>query len=822
MTLDKKEVKSVLVTGAGGFIGTRLVRVLMSLGWNVLAVRRKANSHNPGSAEYTTGELDHQSENIYVKDILAYDDWEKRLCDVDVVIHLAGLAHRQDKSGKDVMEDYRNANTCTTQILASAAAAAGVKRFILVSTIKIYGEQTQPGQKFDEASPPAPQDPYSVSKYEAEVVLRRISLQTGLESVVIRPPLVYGPGVRGNMKKLVEMIRDNYIVPVPSADNLRSLISVGNITDAICACMESPAASNQTFVVSDGEDVSTRNLVGLIRKSMGRKNVILPLPKILFTVVGKTGDWAQKMTGKPIPFNTVSVTKIQSSLQVDSGKIRATVGWVPTETMAEGIDVMVRSVKAGKAAVKWINIYYLLTAPAAWAIASMIRYDYFNVTGGIIHLIMQLPVVMGSQYLIFWLVGFGAGHGRGPYGYKFGDIVRTALLGAVALSGFLFIINRMHGVSRTAVVAYPVILAGLLSLPALLSGHRRKGGTDASVSDHHPPTGTQCEEYPLNQGYAGVSGAQPAPDAQDGDMTPARSPEVSVVIVNYNAGQLLTECVRSVLQSTVPVETFISDNGSTDGSLEYLWKRHGADSRLKIVENNSNLGFAKANNVVLPGATGKYLLFLNPDCIIETDTLEKMVRLLESNPEAGMAGCLITNLDGSEQTGCRRMVPTPWRTFVRILHLDKLFTGHPKFQSFILSKRPLPAGPINIEALSGAFMFVRREAMEQVGLLDDNYFMHCEDLDWCMRFRKAGWTILFAPDVKIVHIKGSCSHEKPFRVSWHKHKGMIRFYRKFFRHQYPSCLMWVVIASVLARFSLISFVNLFRRTFAKIDNDYIH
>jgi len=821
MTLDKKEVKSVLVTGAGGFIGTRLVRALVSLGWNVLAVRRQVKSHNFSSSKYTTGEPDHQSENIYVEDILTYGEWEKRLCYVDVVIHLAGLVHKQDKDGKGVMEVYRNANTRTTKILANAAASAGVKRFIFVSTIKIYGEQTGPGQKFNEESPPAPQDPYSVSKYEAEIALRRISLETGLETVVIQPPLVYGPDVEGNMKKLVGMISGNYIVPVPSANNLRSFISVGNLVDALRACMESSAAANQTFIVSDGEDVSTRRLVGLIRKSMGRKNLILPLPKFLFTAVGKIGDLAQKITGKHVPFNTMSVTKVQSSLRVDSGKIAATVGWAPPETMTRGIDAMVSGVKAGKDAVSWINIYYLLTAPAAWATASVIRYDYFHVTGGIIHLIMQLPVVMASQYLIFLLVGFGAGHRQGPYIYKWGDIVRTALLGAVALSGFLFIINRMHGVSRTAIVAYPVILTGFLSLPALLSGPGRKGKPGANADDPGSCTSeAKREEYPANPAeHADASAARQGP--HNIDMAPAKSPEVSVVIVNYNAGQLLTECVRSVLQSTAPVEVFISDNGSTDGSLEYLRKIHGADSRLKIVENNSNLGFAKANNVVSPGATGEYLLFLNPDCIIEADTLENMARLMRSNPEAGMAGCLITNLDGSEQAGCRRMVPTPWRTFVRILYLDKVFTGHPKFQSFVLSKRPLPAKPITIEALSGAFMFVRREALEQVGLMDDKYFMHCEDLDWCMRFRKAGWKILFTPDVKIVHIKGSCSHEKPFRVSWHKHKGMIRFYRKFFRHQYPSYLMWVVIASVMARFSLISFVNLFRRTFAKIDNDYI-
>jgi len=286
--------------------------------------------------------------------------------------------------------------------------------------------------------------------------------------------------------------------------------------------------------------------------------------------------------------------------------------------------------------------------------------------------------------------------------------------------------------------------------------------------------------------------------------------KVSIIIVNFNGGELLTESVRSVLASTVPVEVFVSDNGSSDGSIYFL--EHAIQyERLHIEKNEKNLGFSAANNRVIPMATGEYLLILNPDCLIKPNTLENMLQKMELNPQVGLAGCLIRNLDGTEQAGCRRRVPTPWRTLVRMLCLDRLFPNHPKFESVAMHQRPLPKEPVCKEAISGAFMLVRRDAMEEVGLLDEGYFLHCEDLDWCMRFRQKGWDILFVPDVEITHAKGVCSDGRPIRVEWHKHKGMVRFYRKFFRHQYPFLLMWFVIAAVWFRFAILSLIFSLRR-----------
>lgn len=275
---------------------------------------------------------------------------------------------------------------------------------------------------------------------------------------------------------------------------------------------------------------------------------------------------------------------------------------------------------------------------------------------------------------------------------------------------------------------------------------------------------------------------------------------VCVVIVNYNAGAMLTECVRSVLASTVPVKVCVSDNGSQDDSIAFLRSSIGDIPQLVITENEENLGFAKGNNVVLGLCHSEYVLVLNPDCIIEPDALERMIEAMERHPEAGMAGCLIVNPDGSEQPGCRRFVPTPWRSMVRVLHLHELIRNHPRFQSFTMTGLPLPKTPVFVEAISGAFMFVRRETLATVGAMDEEYFLHCEDLDWCMRFQRAERKILFVPNVRVVHWKGLTSKAHPVVVEYHKHRGMVHFYNKFFRHQYPGALMVLVVMAVWLRF----------------------
>jgi len=285
---------------------------------------------------------------------------------------------------------------------------------------------------------------------------------------------------------------------------------------------------------------------------------------------------------------------------------------------------------------------------------------------------------------------------------------------------------------------------------------------------------------------------------------------ITAIIVNYNSGALLTACVASLLASTCPVKVVVSDNASSDDSLDRLSAFFGNDARIVVIRSSENLGFSGGCNRGLPHAASEYILFINPDCVVPPDALEKMSRLMAEHPHTGMAGCLIRNLDGSEQVGCRRFVPTPWRSFVRVLRLDRLFPAVRRFKTFNMAGTPLPERAMSIEAISGAFMFVRRSVLERVGLLDEHYFLHCEDLDWCMRFRLAGYDIMFEPAVEIIHLKGGSLAPAIF-VEWHKHKGMARFYQRFFRDQYPLALMLVVIVAVWARFFLMAPYLILRR-----------
>lgn len=285
---------------------------------------------------------------------------------------------------------------------------------------------------------------------------------------------------------------------------------------------------------------------------------------------------------------------------------------------------------------------------------------------------------------------------------------------------------------------------------------------------------------------------------------------VSLIIVNYNAGDFLEACVSSALGQVD--ELIVIDNASTDDSLAKLEAAFTADPIVQIVRNAGNLGFAAACNIGLYKSSGNYLLFLNPDCILASDSVKRLAQALDNYPDAGMVGGLLVNPDGTEQAGGRRAIPTPWRSFVRAFGLTRFASRWPRlFFDFYLHKQPLPSQPIEVEAISGACMFVRRAAMKAVGQWDESYFLHCEDLDFSMTLRQQGWKIRFVPDAIIVHDKGACSHSRPLFVEWHKHRGMIRFYRKFFKRQYPVGLLWLVILGVWFRFAAVVSSQLARR-----------
>jgi GT2 family glycosyltransferase len=293
-----------------------------------------------------------------------------------------------------------------------------------------------------------------------------------------------------------------------------------------------------------------------------------------------------------------------------------------------------------------------------------------------------------------------------------------------------------------------------------------------------------------------------------------RSP-VSLIIVNHDAGAMLADCIASSLDQVE--EIIVVDNASSDDSLALLQSRFPNENRLQLIRNHENLGFAAASNIGLTWANGRYLMLLNPDCLLDPECIGRLVSVYESRPEIGMVGGLLLNPGGTEQGGGRRAVPTPWRSFVRAFGLHRLSHRWPRlFFDFHLHAQPLPEPPSAVAALSGACMLVSRNALEDVGPLDAGYFLHCEDLDWCMRFRRKGWNILFVPDAKIIHYRGVCGLGKPIFVAWHKHRGMIRFYRKFFKHQYPGVLMWLVGLGVWLRFGATALYYLLHSASCKV------
>jgi GT2 family glycosyltransferase len=278
---------------------------------------------------------------------------------------------------------------------------------------------------------------------------------------------------------------------------------------------------------------------------------------------------------------------------------------------------------------------------------------------------------------------------------------------------------------------------------------------------------------------------------------------ISLVVVNYNSGIFLEECVRSALPQVD--EVIVVDNASADGSIKALLDTYPNEPNVKVIRNQGNFGFAVACNIGGKQASGDHVLFLNPDCRLDRGAVSTMASVLESDASIGMVGGLLVNPDGSEQGGGRRAMPTPWRSFVRAFGLSRFDHRWPRlFFDFHLHKQPLPQDPIEVEAISGACMLVKRQAMDDVGPWDENYFLHCEDLDWCMRFRQKSWKVMFVPSARVTHALGVCGRSRPVFVEWHKHKGMMRFYRKFFRHQYPGVLMSVVTIGVWLRFGLVA------------------
>jgi len=317
-----KRLFVTLITGANGFIGRNLCVFLKEKGYFVRGAVRNNVRDVSGIDEY-----------IQVGDINESTDWQQALVGVDTVIHLAARVHIIKESVVDSLEAFRKVNVWGTERLARMAAQAGVRRFVFISSIGINGEVTFE-RPFTENDIPCPVSAYAVSKWEAEQKLWQVSKDTGLEVVILRSPLVYGPGAPGNFGRLIHLIQFGLPIPLGDIKNSRSFIYLGNLVDAIVTCITHPLAAGETFLVSDCADVSTPDLIKMIACAMNKKPVLFSLHpsilKALCKIVGKDEE-LEKLTG---------------TLLVDSSKIRNLLGWKAPFTMEEGIRETVKYYKS--------------------------------------------------------------------------------------------------------------------------------------------------------------------------------------------------------------------------------------------------------------------------------------------------------------------------------------------------------------------------------------------------------------------------------------------------------------------------------------------
>ena len=304
-----------LVTGATGFVGQTLVRKLVSHeGHDVRCATRKQRDGLEGTTHvHVVGEVD------------ASTDWQRALVDVDCVVHLAARVHVMSGHCHDSLMEFRRVNTKGTLHLARQAASIGVRRFVYLSSIKVNGETTAPNRPFTPNDLAAPQDAYAISKHEAEVGLREIARTTGMQVVIIRPTLVYGKGAKGNFKSLMKLVASGLPLPLAFVHNFRSFVGIDNLVDFIITCLEHPAAANETFLVSDGEDLSTPDLIRRMARAMDRPARLFSIPPGLLAItaalLGKS-DLMRRLCG---------------SLQVDISKSHDLLGWKPRVSVDEGL-----------------------------------------------------------------------------------------------------------------------------------------------------------------------------------------------------------------------------------------------------------------------------------------------------------------------------------------------------------------------------------------------------------------------------------------------------------------------------------------------------
>jgi UDP-glucose 4-epimerase len=296
----------VLVTGASGFVGSAVLKRLVSDGHEAMASVRRAPEEPVAGVSYVAG-----------ADLVSGTGWEAAVRGADAVIHAAARVHVMEERAADPLAEFRRANVDGTLRLAEAAAAAGVRRFVFLSSIKVNGETTQAGRPFRADDPPQPLDPYGVSKLEAEEALFALSQRTGMGVAVVRPPLVYGPGVKANFRAMMGLLQRRLPLPLGAARAKRSLVALENLVDLLMRCLDHPEAAGRVFLVSDGEDLSVAEMLKRLGAALGRRPLLLPVPPAAIAL-------AARLAGRG-----AVAQRLLMPLQVDIEPTRRLLGWSP-------------------------------------------------------------------------------------------------------------------------------------------------------------------------------------------------------------------------------------------------------------------------------------------------------------------------------------------------------------------------------------------------------------------------------------------------------------------------------------------------------------
>ncbi|MEO3945599.1 glycosyltransferase family 2 protein [Gorillibacterium sp. CAU 1737] len=289
--------------------------------------------------------------------------------------------------------------------------------------------------------------------------------------------------------------------------------------------------------------------------------------------------------------------------------------------------------------------------------------------------------------------------------------------------------------------------------------------------------------------------------------------DISIIIVNYKTPKITMEAIDSVYDSNTSYrfEVILIDNASNDGILEEVKRRY---PDVQCIGNEQNLGFARANNQGINQAVGRYILLLNSDTRVESNTVDEMLSFMDNHPSIGASGCKVMLPDGSLDKACKRGFPTPSASFYYMFGFPKLFPNSPRFNGYQLGHLD-PNASQPMDCLVGAFMLVRRETLTQVGGLDEEFFMYGEDIDWCYRIKQAGWSIWYHPLVKITHYKGASSRRKPFKIVYEFHRAMILFHRKHYAANYS----WLTNLAVYAGVGLKLGIALGRNQWKRMGGD---